>query len=41
VLTGANGTICQFRSSMFVENNNLEKSEELIDSIFAMDYVVW
>ena len=26
---------------MFVENNNLEKSEELIDIIFAMDYVAW
>ena len=41
VLTGANDTIRQFRPLMFVENNNLEKSEELIDIIFAMDYVVW
>jgi FkbM family methyltransferase len=41
VLTGANDTIRQFRPLMFVENNNLEKSEELIDIIFAMDYVAW
>ena len=26
---------------MFVENNNLEKSKELISSIFAMDYTAW
>ncbi|MDB3952311.1 FkbM family methyltransferase [Alphaproteobacteria bacterium] len=41
VLTGANDTIRQFRPLMFVENNNLDKSEELIDNIFAMDYVAW
>ena len=26
---------------MFIENNNLDKSEELIDYIFAMNYVAW
>ena len=41
VLTGANDTIRKFRPLMFVENNNLDKSEELIETIFAMDYVAW
>ncbi len=41
VLMGASDTIRQYRPLMFVENNNLEKSKELISSIFAMDYVAW
>ncbi len=41
VLTGANDTIRQFRPLMLVENNNLDKSEELIENIFAMNYVAW
>ena len=41
VLAGANDTIRQFRPLMFVENNDLEKSEELIGSIFSMDYEAW
>ena len=41
VLTGANDTIREFRPLMFIENNNLDKSEELIANIFAMDYVAW
>ena len=41
VLTGANDTIREFRPLMFIENNNLDKSEELIANIFAMEYVAW
>ena len=41
VLMGASDTIRQYRPLMFVENNNLEKSKELISSIFAMDYTAW
>jgi FkbM family methyltransferase len=41
VLMGASDTIRQYRPLMFVENNNLEKSEELINIIFAMDYTAW
>jgi len=41
VLAGANDTIRQFRPLMFIENNNLDKSEELIDYIFSMNYVAW
>lgn len=41
VLSGGSESISRLRPLMFVENNNAEHSEALIDLIVSMDYSAW
>lgn len=41
VLRGANVTIQQYRPTIYVENNRRDRSPELIELLFSMNYRLW
>lgn len=41
VLEGAENIIKQFRPAMYIENDRLDRSKELIEHLFGLDYDLW